>query len=148
MWQDVEEPTRQDECARAVVVAAIFACFDKVIRTPATDGPLPITEQLLDEGGYHLPQCLDRLRGELPLNQGSARYELGAPHLAEVRAKVVAYFENTKQCCAHEIFELVIEPGPNKGNIYLNKDEPTCQFVQQLVHHTATSWKCLNHCLV
>ena len=74
MWQGFEEPTRQNECERAVVVACIFACFDKMVRTPATDGMLKLTEQILDDGGYHLPLCLDRLRGELPLIQGSGRY--------------------------------------------------------------------------
>ena len=56
MWQDVEEPTRMNECERAVVVACIYACFDKALRTPAADGMLPLTEQLLDDGG-----CLSQL---------------------------------------------------------------------------------------
>ena len=133
MWQDLEEPTRQNECERAVVVACIFACFDKALRTPAADGVLPITEQMNDDGGYHLPLCLERLRGQLPLITGSQRYELADPHLTESRAAVVSYFEDAKAANAHEVFDLVIEPGPNKGMIYLHKDEPTCEFVQHLV---------------
>ena len=52
MFQDVEDPTKPFDAERAAVAACAYAIFDAVVRTPASDGILSLTQLLSEDGGY------------------------------------------------------------------------------------------------
>ena len=52
MFQDVEDPTKPFDAERAAVAACAYAVFDAVVRTPASDGILSLTQLLSEDGGY------------------------------------------------------------------------------------------------
>ena len=51
LWQDIEEPDRLFDCQRALTALCAYAIFDVLLRTPASDFPLAISDLLTDNGG-------------------------------------------------------------------------------------------------
>ena len=137
IWQDMELQPRAFECERAVVAACMYCCFDKVLRTRATDGPLLMTEHMLRDGGYALPSNLDMTTKNLPFQQGSAFYELSAGHLCEARSAAVLYLAAVKAQCGgdggRELFSRGLNLEQEATQAYDLTTDPTCAFVVSMV---------------
>ena len=58
LWQDIEEPDRLFDCQRALTALCAYALFDVLLRTPAADFPLAISDLLNDNGGVQLYMCI------------------------------------------------------------------------------------------
>eukprot|EP00931_Biecheleriopsis_adriatica_P073552 TRINITY_DN47812_c0_g1_i1.p1 TRINITY_DN47812_c0_g1~~TRINITY_DN47812_c0_g1_i1.p1 ORF type:complete len:4288 (-),score=931.49 TRINITY_DN47812_c0_g1_i1:37-12879(-) len=133
MWQDVEEPTRPAECARAVAAMCAFAMFDAVIRKQASDSPMEISVMLSEGDGYALSTGVGRRRG-LDIERASEWLELLTPSLAAARASALAYFAVVRSYCKEAVFDMPIHVGGEMGLVIeMEKYGPTCTFLLQLL---------------
>eukprot|EP00048_Salpingoeca_helianthica_P023358 m.23852 g.23852 ORF g.23852 m.23852 type:complete len:4219 (+) comp8583_c1_seq1:2019-14675(+) len=126
VWQAIEMPPRAADSERAVVVAAILAVFDASIRRPAADAPAIMAEMLASNGGYWLSTQL--CQAHRTLESATRTAELINPALAEVRCKVLEYFEAVQRGCRNPVFDFRM---PEK--IEIKKFSSTMQFVRTLL---------------
>ena len=83
MWQEIEEASRRFESERALTATCIYAIFDAIIRTPATDRPLGLTESLIEDGGRALSLEISIEGGvRQALDDAVSTLELRTPRLA------------------------------------------------------------------
>jgi len=133
MWQDLEEPGRLAECARATAAACAYAMFDVTIRQIASDSPMEISAMLSEGGGLALSTGVGRKR-DLDFERASERLELLSPTLARARAEAVAYFVALRTACADKIFDMPIMMGGEVGLIIeLEKYGSTVSFLLALL---------------
>eukprot|EP00658_Telonema_sp_P-2_P038382 TRINITY_DN27556_c0_g1_i1.p1 TRINITY_DN27556_c0_g1~~TRINITY_DN27556_c0_g1_i1.p1 ORF type:complete len:1525 (-),score=378.05 TRINITY_DN27556_c0_g1_i1:111-4685(-) len=130
MWQDIQEPPRSYCSERAVVCLALYAIFNAVIRTSATDGQLMVTRMLHADGGYALSVGLGRRLGTQSVDEASKSWELVTPSLAETRGAAVAYLMALERGSANCMLNLRMNPN---AELEMENTDPCMRFLRSLV---------------
>lgn len=141
VWQDIHEPTRLFDAQRAVTAACALAIFDAVVRTPALDEPLELTELLrYEDGGYSLSLEVGQQISGQALEKASAHFELATPTLARARDAALNYLTAIETACSAErggggaIFDLPLVRLGNIGMaVEMRKRWATSEFVRKYV---------------
>ena len=127
VWQSVEHPTRGSDSERFIVVSAILAVFDAVVRHLHGDtDTLLLSALMAEDGGSYLSTrlCQDGRAYE----KVAQCLELDAPHLTVTYNAVMGYFMSVKRVFSNELFDWRM---PEK--IELRKYGATCLFLRKMM---------------
>jgi len=126
VWQSIETPTRTFDSERAGVVMCMLAIFDAVVRTPASDNPLAVTELILEKGGCALSTTV--CQNSRTLEKMSSTTELCQPSFARARNEALEYLVGVKNSCGRVIFDFRM---PEK--LEIKKYSATVMFLRSLI---------------
>jgi thiol-disulfide isomerase/thioredoxin len=126
MWQSIETPTRAFDAERGVVAAAMFCIFDAVLRTPAADAPLHVTELLCENGGTRLSTTVCQNSREFLT--AAVSMELTRPAHAVARAAALDYLQALEARSPRTIFDFRM---PEK--LEIKKYGTTVRFLRRLM---------------
>eukprot|EP00939_MAST-03C_sp_MAST-3C-sp1_P003461 g3461.t1 len=126
MWQAIDYPTRAFDAERAVVALSMLAIFDVVVRTPAKDKALFVSELLGSDGGYALSSTV--CQSNRLIEDVSATMELHDPQLQRARGEALEYVTAMRRSCTKTLFRLRM---PLK--IEIKKHSSTCRFLKRLL---------------
>lgn len=103
VWQSIEAPVRGFDCERSVVGTCMLAVFDVLVRTPAAEDPLIVTELLNENGGTSF--CYAVCQNNRDFEKSSSMQELDKPWLAKARSDALAYLASVRKACTRQLFE-------------------------------------------
>eukprot|EP01061_Rhynchopus_euleeides_P007779 TRINITY_DN1682_c1_g1_i2.p1 TRINITY_DN1682_c1_g1~~TRINITY_DN1682_c1_g1_i2.p1 ORF type:complete len:3842 (+),score=1703.90 TRINITY_DN1682_c1_g1_i2:1018-11526(+) len=127
VWQSVEHPSRGSDSERFIVVSAMLAVFDAVVRHIHGDSDTLLVAALMaEDGGSYMSTklCQDGRR----YDKVAQSLELTSPHLTAAYNVVMGYFASLERVCKSELFDWRM---PEK--IELRKYGATCLFLRKLM---------------
>ena len=127
MWQAIDLPTREYDSERTCVTMCAMAIFDILIRMPAIDTPLVISELLSRDGGYAMSTAV--CQNNRTLDEMSISMQLHHPNIQTARSNALDYLSCMRRSCSKTLF---IFRQPQK--IEIKKYSSTCTFLKRMLH--------------